>query len=114
MTQSAESDALLLSAIETGLRKCRVEDGSPVSLIREHDIFHITHMVAQEIARVMHALPCCNYREGLDRPCDGMAQPGWPTYVCDTCGARCGSLAHPAHATRVTPPEASEREAGKR
>jgi hypothetical protein len=36
----------LESAIERGLRKCRVEDGSPAPLIREHDISHIVYMVA--------------------------------------------------------------------
>lgn len=36
-------------AIAIGLRKCRVEDGTPVRLIDEADVFHITHMVSQEI-----------------------------------------------------------------
>lgn len=40
----------LKAAIRTGLRKCRVEGGAPVPLIREGDLLHITHMVAAEVA----------------------------------------------------------------
>ena len=46
-------------------------------------------------------LPCCNYIEAVDDtegPCAGTMRPGWPEFVCDTCRARCGSLAHPQHA----------------
>lgn len=39
----------LRKAVERGLRRCRVEDGSPVSLIRESDLHHVTHMVVAEL-----------------------------------------------------------------
>jgi hypothetical protein len=47
------------------------------------------------LARVA-PVPCCNYREEIDAPCDGTSWliPGQPTYICDTCGARCGSQVH--------------------
>jgi hypothetical protein len=48
---SADHEALR-EAIATGLRKCRVED-APVRLIREGDIYHITHMVAVEVAALL-------------------------------------------------------------
>lgn len=43
----------LHEAIAVGLRKCRVEDGSPVALIRESDLYHISHMVAAEVQPLM-------------------------------------------------------------
>lgn len=42
------SDVELKAAIERGLRKARHEE-APVPVIREHDIFHITHMVFEEV-----------------------------------------------------------------
>lgn len=44
----------LREAIERGLRRCRVED-APVPLIKEHDLFHVTHMVAAELAPMLEA-----------------------------------------------------------
>lgn len=55
-TEGEVDVAGLLEAIERGLRKCRVEDGSPVSLIREGDLFHITHMVTTEVLANFFAL----------------------------------------------------------
>lgn len=52
-THEAESVALR-EAIATGLRKCRVEDGAPVRLIREGDVYHITHMVAVEVEALLN------------------------------------------------------------
>ena len=47
------------------------------------------------------SLPCCNEIEHEDYTatrCTGLMVHGWPEYVCDTCRARCGALAHPVHA----------------
>ena len=46
------------------------------------------------------ALPCCNVSEPDGIPCAGSMRRGWPEFVCGTCGARCGALAHPVHAIR--------------
>lgn len=43
----------LKAAIRAGLKKCVVSDGSPVSLIRDSDLFHITHMVAAEVQSLL-------------------------------------------------------------
>lgn len=70
-------------------------------------------MSAEDQAAEKDATPlrCCNYIEALrdhdpSGPCEGTMQPGWPEYVCDTCRARCGALAHPMHA--IPPGKASD------
>lgn len=45
-------------------------------------------------------IPCCNEVEqddGTAPLCDGMMHPGWPTFICDKCGAHCGAQVHPEH-----------------
>lgn len=54
----------------------------------------ITSIMLPRIAMPTAALPCCNY---IEDPCTGMMQPGWPEYICSSCGARCGAMAHPEH-----------------
>lgn len=50
----AEPDAgdVLKAAIERGLRKSRHEE-APIPVVRESDIFHITHMIYEEIKDVL-------------------------------------------------------------
>jgi len=40
-------------ALSQALRACRVEDGAPVRLIREGDIFHVTHMVGVAVEKIL-------------------------------------------------------------
>lgn len=47
----------LAEAIRVGLSKCVVIDGSPVGLIKEEDMGHITHMVRLEVERYLGTLP---------------------------------------------------------
>lgn len=44
------------------------------------------------------ATECCNLIEPHGTQCLGTAMYGWPTYICDTCGAQCGTQVHPQHA----------------
>lgn len=53
----------------------------------------------------MTELPCCNIIEKPDLTavkCDGTMRLAWPVFVCDTCHAQCGALAHPQHQEFLT------------
>ena len=54
MTAEREGLVELKAAIEAGLRKCRHRE-APVSLIAEHDLLHVTHMVADALAGLLAA-----------------------------------------------------------
>jgi hypothetical protein len=50
-------------------------------------------------------MTCCNYREDLDKPCEGRMAiaDNQVEFVCDTCKGRCGVQVHPDHAEYVSP-----------
>lgn len=48
MTPDEQVEAIR-EVVRAGLRKCRVEDGSPAPLIHAADLPHITHMVTTEL-----------------------------------------------------------------
>lgn len=52
------------------------------------------------------ALPCCNVTEPDGILCTGSTRLGWPTFVCDTCGARCGAVVHQMHVISPGEPDA--------
>ena len=65
------TDDEIKAAITLGLRKCRVEGGAPVPLIREYDFHHITHMVFEEVKPLLAGIErveaLCAYWDTLTR-----------------------------------------------